>query len=279
LAKRDDVSRYDHIVANLSAARFAHKEKPDRIGEMDLRVVITGPQSAICYRQEPRIAEVSVHRQRERHQSGLLAPVSQERGRRGSFVNFDDPRERREWLQRLQASARGRARKAGMSFTLPSEYTVKLDRDQDGQCAVTGIKFNLERFADALVKHPFAPSVDRRLSSGGYTEDNVRLVCVAVNFGMGQWGEDVFLRLARAAVDYQAIITPTSDAEWYARQLGRIAIAEDLLSKQPEAERPKQRKVIAGLKSALAKGPARLSQIAIAAGATRRARRPAAAVD
>jgi hypothetical protein len=30
--------------------------------------------------------------------------------------------------------------------------------------------------------------------------DNVRLVCVAVNFGMGQWGEEA-LTLARAASD------------------------------------------------------------------------------
>jgi hypothetical protein len=91
-----------------------------------------------------------------------------------------------------------------MPFTLPPDYTIKLHSDQGGQCAVTGVKFSLERFADALVKHPFAPSVDRRLSSGSYTEDNVRLVCVAVNFGMGQWGEEVFLTLARAAVDREA---------------------------------------------------------------------------
>jgi hypothetical protein len=29
----------------------------------------------------------------------------------------------------------------------------------------------------------------------------VRLVCVAVNFGMGQWDEEVFLTLAQAAVE------------------------------------------------------------------------------
>jgi hypothetical protein len=33
--------------------------------------------------------------------------------------------------------------------------------------------------------------------------DNMRLVCVAVNFGMGQWGEEVFLTLARAAADHE----------------------------------------------------------------------------
>lgn len=189
-----------------------------------------------------------------------------------SGMDFDDPGERREWLRRLQGRAGTRARRAQMAFTLPPEYTVKLDKDQDGRCAVTGLKFNLERFPDALVKHPFAPSVDRRLSSGGYTEDNVRLVCVAVNFGMGQWGEEVFLTLARAAIDLEAraAFDPNPDALWYARQRERIAAAEDLVDKLPEVERTKQRHRIAGLKSGLAKGPARLSQIAITAARTRR---------
>jgi hypothetical protein len=159
-----------------------------------------------------------------------------------------------------------------MPFTLPPEYTVKLDKDQDGRCAVTGLRFNLERFPDALVKHPFAPSVDRRLSSGGYTEDNVRLVCVAVNFGIGQWGEEVFLTLARAAIDREARATsdPQTDADWSARQRERISAAEDLLDKLHGSERAKQRHRIAGLKSALAKGPARLKEIAITAAETRR---------
>jgi hypothetical protein len=120
--------------------------------------------------------------------------------------------------------------------------------------------------------HPFAPSVDRRLSSGGYTEDNVRLVCVAVNFAMGQWGEDVFLHLAKAATDYESARRPSSDAEWFARQLKRIAAAEDLQDKLPENERPKQKHRIAGLKAALAKGPVRLREIAGRARDTRLSR-------
>jgi hypothetical protein len=177
--------------------------------------------------------------------------------RKESDVDFDDQTERCEWLRRLQASAKGRARKAGMSFTLPAEYTVKLDGDQGGRCAVTGIKFNLERFADALVKHPFAPSVDRRLSSGGYTEDNVRLVCVAVNFGMGQWGEEVFLTLARAAVDREARAAsdPGPDPDWYARQRERIAAAEMLRDKLPQEEQAAQRRHIASLRRVLNLGP------------------------
>jgi hypothetical protein len=91
-----------------------------------------------------------------------------------------------------------------MQFTLPSEFAATLYERQHGRCAVSGVKFDLERFPDALVKHPFAPSIDRILSTGHYTPDNVRLVCVAVNFGMGEWGLEVYMTLARAAVAREA---------------------------------------------------------------------------
>jgi hypothetical protein len=65
---------------------------------------------------------------------------------------------------------------------------------------VTGLEFSFERYPEAFVKHPFAPSIDRIQSRGGYTPGNVQLVCAAVNFGMGDWGQELFMRLARAAV-------------------------------------------------------------------------------
>jgi hypothetical protein len=179
-----------------------------------------------------------------------------------TVLDFGDPLTRRDWLRRLQASAEGRARKAQMRFTLPPEFAATLYDRQLGRCAVSGIEFNLQRFADALVKHPFAPSIDRKLSSGGYTEDNVRLVCVAVNFGMGQWGEEVYMTIARAAVAREAKDRvdpdPAGDADWYARQRERIAAAEMLRDRLPETEKAKLRRHIASLRRALSLGPAGL---------------------
>ncbi len=48
---------------------------------------------------------------------------------------------------------------------------------------------------------PWAPSVDRIDSSKGYVPGNVRLVCVAANLAMNEWGEDVLARVARAYVE------------------------------------------------------------------------------
>ncbi len=42
---------------------------------------------------------------------------------------------------------------------------------------------------------PFAPSIDRINSEKGYTDGNVRLVCVAVNWALSDWGIEVFEKI------------------------------------------------------------------------------------
>jgi 16S rRNA C967 or C1407 C5-methylase (RsmB/RsmF family) len=144
-----------------------------------------------------------------------------------------------------------------------------------GRCAVTGINF--QNFPDALVKHPFAPSIDRKLSRGGYTPDNVRLVCVAANFGMGQWGEEVFLSLARAAVeleDHRAqeirTIQEGSESDWYNRLRERIDAAEKVRSMLAGEERAALNKRVAGLKATFKKGPKVLKEAGVKAGRARK---------
>ena len=123
----------------------------------------------------------------------------------------------------------------------------------------------MQRFADAFVKCPFAPSIDRILSSGGYTRHNARLVCAAVNFGMGQWGEELFLTLARYAVAYDKAKSGSDETYWRARQDERIAAAETILLILPADERRAQANHIAGLKASRTKGPAGLRAGAIKA--------------
>ena len=136
---------------------------------------------------------------------------------------------------------------------------------QHGRCAVTRIPFHMQRFSHAFVKYPFAPSIDRILSSGGYTQDNARLVCAAANFGMGQWGEELFLTLARYAVAYDKAKSVSDEKYWRARQDDRIAAAETILLILPVEERRAQAHHIAGLKASRTKGPAGLRESAIKA--------------
>jgi len=97
------------------------------------------------------------------------------------------------WLRNLVPRSRHRAERALFAHDLVADHGECLFQQQGGICAISGLPFSLAEFAGVLVKHPFAPSLDRISSQGGYTADNVRLVCIAVNFGMGQWGEELYL--------------------------------------------------------------------------------------
>jgi hypothetical protein len=180
-------------------------------------------------------------------------------------ADLNDDISRRKWLQRLALRARAGAVKRGIDFDLSPDYGETLYQTQHGRCAVTGIPFHMQRFPDAFVKHPFAPSIDRILSSGDYTPDNTRLVCAAVNFGMGQWGEELFLTLARYAVAHEKAKSANDEKYWHARQNERIAAAETILLMLPVEERRAQAHRIAGLKASSTKGPDRLREGAIKA--------------
>jgi hypothetical protein len=109
----------------------------------------------------------------------------------------------RRLLSNVYSRARRRANAKGWPCDLDRYFVSELFHRQNGRCAVTGYGFTFEPYLDALVKFPYSPSIDRIDPAGGYTKNNVRLVCVAVNFGMGQWGDKVFHTLAQAAVSYR----------------------------------------------------------------------------
>jgi hypothetical protein len=184
-------------------------------------------------------------------------------------VDLHDNLARQKWLLSLASRTRTGAIKRGIDFDLTLDYAEILFLRQHGRCAVTGIPVHMQRFPDAFVKYPFAPSIDRILSSGDYTRDNTRLVCAAVNFGMGQWGEELFLTLARYAVAYDKAKSGSDETYWRARQDERIAAAETVLLILPTDERQAQAHHIAGLKASRTKGPAGLR-----AGAVKARRQP-----
>lgn len=53
---------------------------------------------------------------------------------------------------------------------------------------------------------PFMPSIDRTNSAKGYTAGNCRLVCVAANFAMNEWGQGVLHKLAVAYVKHHNLL-------------------------------------------------------------------------
>ena len=89
--------------------------------------------------------------------------------------------------------AKVRAEKKGVAFDL-DEHVEKIQELIDtGVCEVTGLPLNLDggRTWDS-------PSLDRVNPSAGYLFSNVRVVLHALNGAMGDWGENIVIKMAKA---------------------------------------------------------------------------------
>jgi hypothetical protein len=73
---------------------------------------------------------------------------------------LDEQRQHR-MLKKIHSGARRRALRSGIDFALAADHVEYTWQRQGGCCAVSGLSFNDERFEHALVKHPFAPNLDR----------------------------------------------------------------------------------------------------------------------
>jgi hypothetical protein len=169
---------------------------------------------------------------------------------------FDDEHQRSRMLKKIHSAARRRAEAKRIDFNLPPDHLEDLWRGQEGRCAVSGISFDSTRFDHAFVKHPYAPSLDRRDSRLGYTPRNARLVCTCVNFGLGQWGDEVLRRVAVGMLKKEAAPpAPTEDEEWLRQQRAKLAAAESLAQGLFGEELNAQRRRLAALKRSITLGP------------------------
>ena len=91
-------------------------------------------------------------------------------------------------------------------------------------------------------------------SARSYTSDNVQLVCTAVNFARGQWGDDVLRQIAYGIVDSEK----QQERQWFATRRAQLKAAQHELEGVGGPDRERLKRRIAGLKSALTKGPSRL---------------------
>lgn len=80
----------------------------------------------------------------------------------------------------------------------PDEFKLIVKRSA-GSCEITRIAFDL-RSHGSKRRRPFAPSLDRTDSALPYTAENCRLICVAMNMALGEWGEDVAAKIARGLI-------------------------------------------------------------------------------
>lgn len=82
----------------------------------------------------------------------------------------------------LYGGAKARAKEKGIDFNLTVEWIEeKLNR---GTCEVSGTPFYIKEYStryEYKKVHPHSPSLDQIKPSGGYTMDNVQVVCDQVN--------------------------------------------------------------------------------------------------
>jgi hypothetical protein len=94
-------------------------------------------------------------------------------------------------LSRSVKEARRRAAKSGAPYDIDEEWVLSEVRRLEFRCAVTSIPFYSTCRAFSRI-NPYAPSLDRIDPKGGYTKDNVRIVVLALNIMLMDWGHDVF---------------------------------------------------------------------------------------
>lgn len=107
----------------------------------------------------------------------------------GKFLDLEN------YLRSNYRSWKAGAKSKKLMVEVSLDEIISLAHEQKWRCAVTNIKLDILKI-DGRRRRPFAPSLDRINSSGGYTKDNVRIVCLATNLALNEWGDEVFWKLA-----------------------------------------------------------------------------------
>jgi hypothetical protein len=102
------------------------------------------------------------------------------------------------WIKATYIQMRSGAKSRDIPFDLSFDQFMELIRQAKGRCMLTGIRFEFQLLGTKSKRRPFAPSVDRIDSSKGYSMDNCRLICAALNIALGDWGMNPVMRIARA---------------------------------------------------------------------------------
>lgn len=117
------------------------------------------------------------------------------RRRRAEYTRYEESTQRR--ASALFRAARANAKTAGVPFDLTPEWIQ--DRIEHGVCALSGLPLIMNRDPNVRV-NPRAPSLDRIMIGGGYTKDNVRVVCWQANMARGQYADATLLELAEGII-------------------------------------------------------------------------------
>ena len=104
------------------------------------------------------------------------------------------------WAKDCIRKAKKRSSLIKKDFDITVPFLLKLLKDQNRSCAITGTEFKFRSEFEGRMDQ-FRASVDRIDSNKGYTKDNVQLVCAQVNIMKHQSTETELLFWATKIVE------------------------------------------------------------------------------
>lgn len=158
--------------------------------------------------REREYYKTHVQEVRERHRKWYANNKDKARARhfRWASKNRDHlSRKHKEWYMKnrgaaLVNSAKRRSIKAGIPFDLDGHIDEIQRRIDAGVCELTGIAFDMTK-DDRIRVRPNAPSIDRIIPDLGYVINNVRVVAMAANTMLMNWGEEFAFKMAQSWVE------------------------------------------------------------------------------
>ncbi len=101
-------------------------------------------------------------------------------------------------IQDRVLNAKDRAKRKGIPCTITKEFILDLWNKQQGLCAISKIPMTYEIDSGRVYTNL---SIDQIIQGKGYTEDNVQLVCMAVNQLKSDWDMDTVLYICQSVID------------------------------------------------------------------------------
>ena len=142
--------------------------------------------------------------------AGILEGMKRERDT-GWILSRDEAAT--EWkavADHLYRRQRWASKERGIPFELTASDVFWMMKKTGFRCAVSGIRFS-KKAEKGGPTDPWSASIDRIENRQGYVRDNVRVVCLAANLAMNQWGLDTLQRLARGIIRSADIVWPEDE--------------------------------------------------------------------
>ena len=141
---------------------------------------------------------------REKYGSEGLSAIARKAYETRKARNAERLTELEKHVVRSAAGAKRRAMARGLEFDkdLTTWALAALDL-QKARCALSGVPFDLAIHGHGAAPRPYAPSIDRKDATRGYSADNIRLICWAANLLLGTWGDEPAMRIAKGMAKSQ----------------------------------------------------------------------------